>query len=149
MATITDQITNAANATAKLQAQEPRVTGIASANLTSTEFLNLMMKQLQFQDPMEPQGNSEFVSQQCQFAQLQQTTNMNNTLAQSTTISQGLSLIGKDVALKNPDDTTKIITGKVDAVYIDGKETAITVNGKNYPMSYLMYAYQDTSSTTN
>ncbi len=51
-----------------------------SDELDREAFLNLLVAQLQNQDPMEPQANSEFVAQLAQFSSLEQLTNANDAL---------------------------------------------------------------------
>ena len=133
---VTSEITNAATATAQYQASQPKATGVAS-KLGSQEFMNLMMKQLQYQDPMEPVSNTEFIAQQAQFSQLSTTQEMNDSIASNNSISQALSLVGKNVTLRDPDDASKTITGEVTSSSIKGKNSTITVNGKDYALSYL------------
>ena len=43
-------------------------------------FLNLLVTQLQHQDPMQPQANGEFIAQLAQFSSLEQLTTMSETL---------------------------------------------------------------------
>lgn len=142
MTTISDQITDLLSNTEKVKAKDT-VTGSASSNLNQSDFLNLLTQQLQFQDPMEPQDNSQFVSQLCQFSQLTVSTDTYQTLSDYAGESRATSLVGDNVILTDPNDKTKAIAGKVDAAYLDGSKSAITVNGVNYPLEYLMYAYQE------
>jgi len=143
MSTITDQITALQNATATLQASTDTVTGAASENLTQSDFLELLTQQLQYQDPMDPQDNSEFVSQLCQFSQLEVSTNTYTTLSNYTGIMEAQSLVGDGVILQDPDDTSSTLSGKVQAAYIDGSDSGIMVDGTTYPLEYLLYAYQE------
>lgn len=135
MSTVTDQITNAANATEQAKAAQPRVTGQASSNLDSNAFLMLMMKQLQYQDPLSPVDNKDFIAQQAQFTQLQTTQEMNNNISTNNSIMQSLTLVGKQVTLTNPDDSTKTITGVVSEAKFTSQGTSIVVNDKEYPIS--------------
>ena len=43
-------------------------------------FLNLLVTQLQHQDPLQPQANGEFIAQLAQFSSLEQLTTMSDTL---------------------------------------------------------------------
>ena len=142
----TSEITNATNYTAQMQAAQPKSTGSAS-KLGSQEFMNLMMKQLQYQDPMEPVSNTEFISQQAQFTQLSTTQDMNKNIASNNTISQALSLVGKNVTLTDPNDVTKTITGNVTSSTINGTNSTINVNGKDYALTSLKSVNANT--TTN
>ena len=72
--------------------QTTGTTGTSSAqNQTQTQvarkdqlgrdaFLNLLVTQLQHQDPTQPQANGEFIAQLAQFSSLEQLTTMSDTL---------------------------------------------------------------------
>lgn len=70
------------------------------------DFYNLLIKQLQYQDPMNPVENTEFTAQLAQFSQLQAITDMKtsmDTLTQlqaSTNNLTALTLIGKQVVAR-------------------------------------------------
>lgn len=149
MTTITDQINNAANATAQYkQTNEVRATGVAQ-KLGSQDFLNLMMKQLQYQDPMDPVDNTQFIAQQAQFTQLSTMQEMNNNLSTNNSIMQTLALVGKDVVLTDPTDKTKTITGTVSGANFDASGGTLEVNGKSYPISLVQKVSEHSSSNTN
>lgn len=69
-----------------------------------TDFYTLLIKQLEYQDPMNPVENTEFTAQLAQFSQLQAINDMKtsmDTLTQlqaSTNNLTALALIGKKVA---------------------------------------------------
>lgn len=145
MSTITDQINNSANATAQYQAAQTKATG-AAQKLGSQDFLNLMMKQLQYQDPMDPVSNTEFIAQQAQFSQLETTNTMSSNIASNNSITQALSLVGKKVSLTDPDNKNNTLSGIVSSASINGKDSSITVNGKSYALSSLKSV---SATTTN
>ncbi|HEF4763062.1 TPA: flagellar hook assembly protein FlgD [Pseudomonas putida] len=85
-------------------------------------FLQLLVTQLKNQNPLEPQGNGEFVAQLAQFSSLEGITTLNDTvsgIAGSFGSSQALqasSLVGRSVIApgdKAVVDTTKGMTGSV------------------------------------
>jgi flagellar basal-body rod modification protein FlgD len=68
--------------------------------LSFQSLLRIILTQLQYQDPLKPVDNYQFVSQLGQFAQLQQSQDLNDSVSQmlatqSSTLSVGL--IGKTV----------------------------------------------------
>ncbi len=145
---VTNEIANNANYTAQYQASQETATG-AAQKMTSTDFLNLMMKQLQYQDPLEPVDNSQFLAQQAQFSQLEATNEMNETLANSAGFSQASSLIGKFVTITDPDNDKNTITGLVQAASYDGADSSIVIDGKEYSMDKVLYVHNTASVVTN
>jgi flagellar basal-body rod modification protein FlgD len=70
------------------------------------DFLNLLITQLQNQDPLNPTDSTEFTAQLAQFSSLEQLTNVNDNLEQlqnfqaSANNSQAVSLLGKEITAK-------------------------------------------------
>lgn len=143
--------------TAQTQAKQPRVTGVASSNMGSNEFLMLMMKQLQYQDPLNPMDNKDFIAQQAQFTQVsatkemsELTKEMNANMSTNNSIMQTLSLVGKQVSLPDPEDKEgkKTIEGVVSEAKFTSTGAAIVVGGKEYPIS-LVKSVKEASSTAS
>ena len=75
-------------------------------------FLELMIAQLQNQDPMNPMDGTEYAAQLAQFSSLEQLTNLNDSMGQSIDsnfyLTQSINntltatLIGNDVKLASP-----------------------------------------------
>jgi flagellar basal-body rod modification protein FlgD len=75
---------------------------ISELSMDKQDFLTLLLTQLQFQDPLNPQDPAEFVSQLAQFSSLEQLINVNSKLDDfSTTIAslQSTDQMGQAVAL--------------------------------------------------
>ena len=68
---------------------------VGTSALGKDAFLQLLVTQLQYQDPLSPQSNEEFVSQLAQFSSLEEMQAMTSSLANS----QALSLVGKNVII--------------------------------------------------
>lgn len=64
--------------------------------LGTTDFLQLLMTQLQNQNPLDPQDPTEFTNQLATYSGLEQQINMNDTL---TTMSDSLSSLLTQVQL--------------------------------------------------
>jgi flagellar basal-body rod modification protein FlgD len=92
----------------------------SGSELDKSDFLNLLVKQLQYQDPLEPQSNSDQAAQLAQFSALEamqdiktaisdQTTELKSAVsslqysALSTTNATSVSLIGKTVKLQQDE----------------------------------------------
>lgn len=76
------------------QTTNPAVAAGAANNpskaLGKDAFLNLLVTQLQHQDPTQPQDDSQFAAQLAQFSSLEQLQQMNQTLAQIAQFFDGV-----------------------------------------------------------
>jgi len=99
-----------------------------TGELGKDEFMNLLITQLRYQDPLNPTDDKEFIAQMAQFSALEQMQNLNS----SFTATKAFSLIGKIVTATVQDKTTfetRFITGEVTSVkMVAGKYYAV-VNG--------------------
>lgn len=150
MPSATSIISQEANYTAQAQAKEPRVTGPASSKMGAQEFLMLMMKQLQYQDPLNPTDNKEFIAQQAQFTQVSTMQEMNKNMSMNSSIMQTLSLVGKQVSLIDPDDKKgeKTIDGIVSEAKFTADGASVVVNKKEYPISLVKSVTEPSSNST-
>lgn len=123
-------------------AAKKKDSGEKNGELGKDAFLQLLVCQMQNQDPLEPQTDTEFVSQLATFSQLEQLQN----LTSSYETSQAFSLVGKNVILETKDNNDKsvYISGPVDFINVQGKNTKLSVNGNLYDMSQLYSVVDDT-----
>ena len=95
------------------------------------DFLNLLIAQLQNQDPLNPSDSTEFTAQLAQFSSLEQLQNINDALAdfevyQSTANNiQSSNFIGKTVTAAG--DSLSVENGVADPISIDLDEDCQTV----------------------
>lgn len=86
---------------------DPSANALNSLTGNFTDFLNLLMTQLQNQDPTSPMDTNAFTSQLVQFASVGQQINTNSNLTaliqatQSNTLLQSSSLVGQQVDVAN------------------------------------------------
>ncbi|NLM96253.1 MAG: flagellar hook capping protein [Halanaerobiaceae bacterium] len=95
-----------------------RVSEVKNEELGKDAFLQLLVTQLRYQDPLSPMDNGEFIAQMAQFSALEQMQNMNinmENFLRTETLSQGASLIGRTVELID-SHSGEIIAGKVERV---------------------------------
>lgn len=94
--------------------------------LDKDAFLKLLVTQLQYQDPLNPMDNTEFIAQTAQFTALEQMNNLNITM----TRSEAYGMIGKNVyALSYNEDTFKYneVYGKVESVIMKKDEPYLVI----------------------
>ena len=91
---------------------------------------------MQYQDPLEPTSNTDYVAQMATFSQLEATLSMSET--EENTMAS--SLVGKQVILKVTSETTgatSYVDGRVDYVMYENGEVYLSGNDGLYPMSSL------------
>lgn len=77
------------NDTTPYQTSNPTQGANGSDTLGRNAFLNLLVTQLQHQDPTQPQADGEFLAQLATFSQLEQLQQMNTKLQALTDLIQG------------------------------------------------------------
>ena len=101
------------------------------------QFLTLLSAEMQYQDPLEPTSNTEYVAQLATFSQLEAMLGMQDT--QKNEMAN--NLVGKYVILKVSDETTgktSYVDGKVDYVmYQEDGSQMLSVNNKLYSIDTL------------
>ncbi|MHB1059453.1 MAG: flagellar hook capping FlgD N-terminal domain-containing protein [Rhodanobacter sp.] len=104
----------------------------SSSGINEQDFIKLFVSELQFQDPMQPLDNSQFLTQLAQFVSIQQqseeVSGINNLL---TLNSQGqpLGLLAHNVQIGNADGTTT--SGKVTGIQYGSNGVRLTVMASN------------------
>lgn len=117
------------------QLQGKSSTGLST--LTPSDFINLMVTELQNQDPTKPTDSSQLLSQMSQIGQLQSSTTLQTTLtglAQQNQIGAASALIGKSIA--GLDSNSAQVNGVVSSVNVSSSGVTLELdNGKNLPLS--------------
>ena len=108
--------------------------------VTMDSFYQLLVAEMQNQDPLEPTSNTEFISQMAQFSSLEQMTNMSTSftkMASFISSSEATSTLGKTVELNVGDTTVKgIVEGAT-----RGDAPQVIVNGMYYDMNKITAIY--------
>lgn len=97
-------------------------------------FLQLLVTQLQNQNPLDPQDNSEFVAQLAQFSSLESMQTLNDTVDTllgnytSTQALQASSLVGRTVIAEGDSATVAAGTGFTGQVDVASSTTDLTVS---------------------
>ena len=100
-----------------------------SQSLNQSDFLKLLVSQIQYQDPMNPQSNTDMAAQLAQFTSLQQATQSTGSLA----MLQANSLVGSTVTVKV--DSNNSTSGVVTGVVMNNGSPQIMVNSNAYNLS--------------
>ncbi|MCD8351287.1 MAG: hypothetical protein LUC93_11830 [Planctomycetaceae bacterium] len=113
--------------TTERRAQEQKA---ASANgMGNMDFLNLLLVQLQNQDPLSPMENMDFTSQLAQLQQLEEQMALTRAMTSLRNDSQTQSatgMIGKDVIGTDADGNR--VEGTVTRVVMDGDSVLVELN---------------------
>lgn len=120
-------------------------TNIGKSKLGYDEFLKLLTAEMQYQDPLEPTSNTDYVAQMATFSQLEATLSMKESLGKSsdnTIKSMANQLVGQEVVVEDDESKTGYADGIVDYVMYEDGEIYISVNDKLYSIDKL-----DTIST--
>lgn len=97
------------------------------------QFLQLLCAEMQYQDPLEPTSNTEYVAQLATFSQMEATLAMQNTMESSN----ANALVGRYVIIKSTSASGEAYAteGFVDYVQKEGSEQKISVNGNLYSLA--------------
>ncbi len=131
---------------AEVTRYENRTTG--TSELGQDAFLQLMMTQLQYQDPMNPMDNSEMLNQQAQFTQIAELQKLNDTITQSNQLLHASSFIGQTVTLIDPENISETLEGKVTEAKIYKNGASIVIDGEEYPMGLILSVKETPEETT-
>lgn len=98
-------------------------------------FLQLLVAQMQYQDPLEPTSNTEYISQYAQFSQVEQIQNMAATME----LQRASSLVGQEVYIKTTTSSgdTKYIRGQVDYVVFENGKAYLAIDEELYSIDDL------------
>ena len=103
-----------------------------SAALGQSQFLDLFVTQLQYQDPLEPTQQGDFLAQLAQFSQVEGLEKINAKFDDLLTLGQlsdGSSLLGKEVTSKTGQ------TGIAREISNDDGQVLVNVGGTLVPLA--------------
>ena len=108
-----------------------------SSTLGKDDFLQLLVAQMKFQDPLEPTSNTEYIAQYATFSEVEQIQNM----SKSMDLSRASSLVGQTVQITSTDDNGKETTkmGKVDYVKYENGKAMVSVDEELYSLDDVTY----------
>jgi len=133
VATVTDGVLQQTTASSTSLSSES-TTGTSSVD--KDDFLQLLVAQMKYQDPLEPTSNTEYISQYATFSELEQMQNMNSNVS----LQRASALVGENVYMKVTSaktGNTDYIYGKVDFVQIENNKAFLSIKGSLYSINDL------------
>lgn len=105
------------------------VSGVSNPNasLSLQDFLQVLMTQLTYQDPLKPMDNQQFMAQIAQFTTLEQTQQLNTSiqaLVSNQAAQQSIGLIGRTVNITTANGP---LSGKVSSIDLSGATPQLTL----------------------
>jgi len=118
------------------------------STLGKDDFLKLMITQLQYQNPLEPMDNTEYISQMASFSALEQMANLNTSFEKMSAVlydyfipqlqwQQSAQVLGKKVTYLNPsteEGAPDFLTGRVESVLAKDGQIYFIINDTEISM---------------
>ena len=105
----------------------------SNSSLDVNDFLQLLVAQMQYQDPLEPTDNSQYIAQMATFSQVEATKEMLDTATRQT----ASNLVGKTVIMTTDLNKDGYIAGKVDYWEVISNKVYLGIDGKLYDIDDL------------
>lgn len=102
--------------------------------LGSQEFLQLLVTQLRYQDPLNPIDDRDFLAQLAQFTALEQMTEQ----ARWAKMTFGLGLVGNQVTYRT--DEGEVLTGVVEALRIESGTPLLSLGDREITLDQVLGA---------
>jgi len=114
-------------------------------------FLKLLVAQLRYQNPLEPQDGSQFLAQTAQFTMVEKLTSLEDEMKSSMSANQVLaasSMIGHEVKYKDTNENDQ--TGVVTSVKLTADGPQLRIGDEDVPYTQIeeVHAIPTTSPTT-
>lgn len=118
-----------ANAAASSSA---KTSGKGETALGKDDFLQLLVAQMKYQDPLEPTSNTEYIAQYATFSEVEQMQNM----SQSMDLSRASGLVGQMVQITTTNDSgvESTFMGKVDYVKYENGKALVAIDEELYSL---------------
>jgi flagellar basal-body rod modification protein FlgD len=133
--TSTGTYTNAGGTATNVNADGSVSSTSANASVSQDQFLQLLVTQLQNQDPDNPTDQTQMLAQLAQFSSLSEMQSLNTTMttaSQFSQLSQSAGLIGKTVTAGTTSDP---VSGVVSSVAVQNGTTYLNIGGQDVDAS--------------
>ena len=113
-----------------------------SSSLGKDDFLQLLVAQMKYQDPMEPTSNTEYIQQYATYSELEQMMNMSETMD----LQRASGLVGQMVHVEFTTEggIDKSVEGIVDYVYYESGTPFVSIGGELYKAEDVTNVYDAT-----
>ena len=131
---IDGQVSGATSAQSVAAEQQKKASG--SSTLDKESFLQLLVAQMKYQDPLEPTSNTEYISQFAQFSELEQMQNLSGSMD----LQRASGLVGQYAVMEHVNEATgatSTVEGRVDYVTFENNKAYLSIDGELYPMDEL------------
>ena len=127
-ATVTDGVLNAQSTVSSNKATTEK----GGNTMGKDDFLQLLVAQMKFQDPLEPTSNTEYIAQYATFSEVEQMQNM----SQNMDLSRASSLVGQTVEITTTSESGQETTvmGKVDYVKYEAGKALLSIDNALYSL---------------
>lgn len=135
------------------EAVQPSTAGLYQPSTTTSKedkemFLNLMVAQLRYQDPLNPADSGEFLAQSAQFTSLekmQEVADQTAALLTSSIAFGASNMVGKPVTYLDADGNS--VSGTVDSVSFDASGPMLQVGGQSVSLGQITSVGTPAAST--
>jgi flagellar basal-body rod modification protein FlgD len=110
--------------------------GGGATSVNQNEFVQLLVAELQNQDPLQPMDPTSFLTQMTQFEALDQLSAVAKavqSMATAASVEQGVALLGRTVTYQAADGSAQ--SGTVTAVSIQQGSVSLQVGNESVPLS--------------
>ncbi len=105
-----------------------------TADAGRQQFLQLLVTQIQHQDPLEPVKQEEFLQQLAQFSVVEGVQQLNvqfGDLLQFQALTQGAEIVGHEVSYRTDSGTAQ---GLVGSVTVQNGRLLLSIDGQSIPV---------------
>lgn len=111
--------------------ESTKVVNEATSSLDKDDFLQLLVAEMKYQDPLEPTSNTEYIAQYATFAEVEQLQNMSSSMQSQA----AMTLAGRYVTVDVVDSETNMnsqVSGRVDYIEKSGDSILLYIDGQPY-----------------
>ncbi len=117
------------------QASLASTSSTSNNSMDKEAFLQLLVAQMKYQDPLQPTSNTEYISQYAQFSQVESLQNM----SASMDLQRASALVGQEVYVKatgsNGEET--LVQGRVEYIVYENGKPYLAINESLYSLDDL------------